>query len=82
MSSVARPAIERPSKRISPLVSVIPVSERSVVVLPAPLAPRSVVMPPLDDLDIDAVQHLDRAVIGIHPLCLEEDRRHFLSVPR
>jgi hypothetical protein len=29
------------------LVSVIPVSERSVVVLPAPLAPNSVVMPPL-----------------------------------
>ena len=46
MSSVALPVIGSPSKRIAPSVRTMPHSERSVVVLPAPLAPSSVVMPP------------------------------------
>src|SRR5712691_11757691 len=46
MSSVARPAIEWPSKWTSPLVRSMPESARRVVVLPAPLAPSSVVIAP------------------------------------
>src|SRR5262245_41418270 len=46
MSSVARPSMRWPSKRISPAVLIIPHTARSVVVLPAPLAPRIVVIPP------------------------------------
>ena len=46
MSSVARPLIALPPKRISPEVRHIPESERKVVVLPAPFAPSSVVIPP------------------------------------
>src|SRR5437773_1713066 len=46
MSSVARPAMRCPSKRTSPAVFTIPQTARSVVVLPAPFAPRIVVIPP------------------------------------
>src|SRR2546427_2232534 len=46
MSSVARPAMRAPSKRISPAVRTMPHTARNVVVLPAPLAPRIVVIPP------------------------------------
>ena len=46
MSSVARPSIRWPSKRTVPVGGTMPETARSVVVLPAPLAPRIVVMPP------------------------------------
>ena len=46
MSSVARPAIGSPSKRISPLIRTMPHNARKVVVLPAPLAPSNVTMLP------------------------------------
>src|SRR5258706_10288786 len=46
MSSVARPSMRWPAKRISPWVRTMPQSARSVVVLPAPLAPSSVVIVP------------------------------------
>src|SRR3989449_11188606 len=39
-SSVARPLMRCPAKRISPAVRTMPHTARSVVVLPAPLAPR------------------------------------------
>ena len=58
MSSVARPPIDLPSKRISPFVWHMPESERSVVVLPAPFAPSSVVMPPSSTSSPSAEQHL------------------------
>ena len=60
MSSVARPPIDLPSKRISPSVRHMPESERRVVVLPAPFAPSSVVMPPSSTLELEAEQHLRR----------------------
>ena len=44
--STGRPAIDRPSKRMSPVARTMPESARNVVVLPAPFAPSSVVMPP------------------------------------
>ena len=46
MSSIARPAMRSPAKRMSPVVRSMPDTARSVVVLPAPLAPSSVVTPP------------------------------------
>src|SRR5262252_9893409 len=46
MSSVALPSMRFPSNRTVPDVLTIPHTARSVVVLPAPLAPRIVVMPP------------------------------------
>ena len=46
------------------LVSTIWQIARSVVVLPAPLAPRITTTSPRVDLEVDAVQHLDRAVAG------------------
>ncbi len=45
-SSVARDSSDWPSKRIAPEVRTMREIARSVVVLPAPLAPRMVVMPP------------------------------------
>ena len=46
MSSVALPSIRSPANRISPETRTIMLQmARSVVVLPAPLAPSSVVMP-------------------------------------
>src|SRR6266852_4968977 len=45
-SSGARPSMRRPSKCTVPSVLTSPDTARSVVVLPAPLAPRIVVMPP------------------------------------
>ena len=45
MSSLARPSIRRPSNRTVPAGATIPDTARSVVVFPAPLAPRIVVMP-------------------------------------
>ena len=44
--SVASPSMRWPEKRISPRVRTRPLSARKVVVLPAPFAPRIVVMPP------------------------------------
>src|SRR5882724_2970168 len=46
ISSVALPSMRCPSKRTLPLVFTMPHTARSVVVLPAPLAPRIAVMPP------------------------------------
>jgi len=40
-SAGGRPVIELPAKWISPVVLTIPLIARSVVVLPAPLAPSS-----------------------------------------
>ena len=55
-----RPSMRSPAKRISPCVRTMSQSARSVVVLPAPLAPSSAVMPPSRDVEVDAVQHLRR----------------------
>src|SRR5277367_3959532 len=46
MSSVALPSMRSSPSRISPVVRTIPQIARSVVVLPAPLAPSSAVTPP------------------------------------
>src|SRR6266850_2212891 len=46
ISSVGLPSIRCPSKSTLPLVLTMPQTARSVVVLPAPLAPRIAVMPP------------------------------------
>ena len=63
MSSVAgrRCAGRRSGSR--PAVCTMPQTARRVVVLPAPLAPRMVVMPPCSTREVDAVQHLRRAVL-------------------
>ena len=45
-SSVALPSMGCPAKRIEPAVRTMREMARSVVVLPAPFAPRMVVMPP------------------------------------
>src|SRR3972149_451998 len=47
ISSVALPSMRCPSKRPVPAVFTMPHPARSVVVLPAPLAPRMAVMPPV-----------------------------------
>ena len=47
ISSVAMPRMFFPSKRIVPSVRTMLQIARSVVVLPAPLAPSRVVMPPV-----------------------------------
>src|SRR5580692_9016008 len=46
MSSVGLPSMRSSPSRISPVVRTIPQIARSVVVLPAPLAPSSAVTPP------------------------------------
>ena len=58
ISSVLRPSMRLASKLISPSVRTMPQTARKVVVLPAPLAPRIVVMPPSFEREIDAVQDL------------------------
>src|SRR5580658_877896 len=45
-SSVAMPAMDLPPSMMSPCVRTIPQMARSVVVLPAPFAPKSAVTPP------------------------------------
>ena len=47
ISSVGMPLMSLPSKRTRPSVRTMLQIARSVVVLPAPLAPSSVVMPPV-----------------------------------
>ena len=54
---------------------------RSVVVLPAPLAPSSVVMLPSLSAKVEAVQRLDLAVIGAQILDVEH-RGHWSLLPR
>ena len=54
---------------------------RSVVVLPAPLAPRSVVMPPCLETETQAVKRLGRAVKGAEILDFEQSRHQF-ACPR
>src|SRR5262245_42161015 len=63
MSSVERPSMRRPSKRTSPLVLTMPHTARSVVVFPAPLAPRIVVMPPASTAKATPCSTL------VHPYC-------------
>jgi hypothetical protein len=46
MSSVAFRSMRSPAKRMTPVVRTMAEMARSVVVLPAPLAPSTVVMPP------------------------------------
>ena len=46
MSSVALPPIDLPSSRMLPSARTIPQIARSVVDLPAPLAPSNVMTPP------------------------------------
>ena len=75
MSSVARPAIGLPSKRISPLIRTMPQSARNVVVLPAPLAPSKVTMLPFVEREVEPVQRLVLAVKGAQPADLEHHRR-------
>ena len=82
MSSVARPAIERPAKAISPLARIMPHSARRVVVLPAPLAPSRQRHAALGEAEVEAVQRLHGAVIGAQPAHLEQSRRHRLPPPR
>ena len=56
------PSIERPSNRNDPRAGIMPDSARSVVVLPAPFAPRITTDFALVDGEVDAVQHLHRPV--------------------
>ena len=72
MSSVIQPRIGRPSKRISPCVGIMPQSARSVVVLPAPFAPRSVVTPPSSMREVEPVQHAHVAIGGPQIAHLDE----------
>ena len=82
ISSVALPAIGSPSKLIAPSVRTMPQMARSVVVLPAPLAPSSVVMPPGSSAKLDAVQRLRLAVVRLETLDLEQRAIAQASVPR
>ena len=43
---------------------MMPDTHRIVVVLPAPLAPRITTISPVTDREVEAVEHLDRAVAG------------------
>ena len=57
------PAIDLPSNRMSPAAGFArPEIARSVVDLPAPLAPSSVTTSPFLDAERDAAQRLDLAV--------------------
>ena len=59
----------------------MPESARSVVVLPAPFAPSSVVMPPSSTLEFEPEQHLRGAVEGAQ-FARFEQLAHFFVVPR
>src|SRR5215468_4688097 len=63
MSSVALPSMRCPSKRTIPEVLTMPHTARSVVVLPAPLAPRMAVMPPASTAKARPCKTL------VHPYC-------------
>ena len=52
LTAVARPWMGLPAKRTSPVVGTRPQTARSVVVLPAPLAPSSVVIVPSSRLKL------------------------------
>ena len=53
-----------PSNTTSPLAGIIPDSARSVVVLPAPLAPSTTTISPASTVQVEAGEHLDRSVAG------------------
>ena len=59
------PVSSLPSSTIDPWSSTIWQMARSVVVLPAPLAPRMTTTSPAVDVEVDAVEDLDRAVAGV-----------------
>ena len=65
----------RPPKRISPAVRTMPRIARKVVVLPAPLAPSSAVMPPSATARSIPCSTSVRAVAGTQPAHCEQ-RRH------
>ena len=82
MSSVCRPSIGWPAKTISPAVRTRMLQiARRIVVLPAPLAPSSVVMPPSRDREIETVHHLRLAVGGVDVRAVRATRCH-AAVPR
>ena len=70
-----------PSNSIAPVERTMLQIARSVVVLPAPLAPSSVVSDALVEREGQAVQGLDLAVIGAQVLDVEH-RGHWSLLPR
>jgi len=80
IASGPRPAIDLPSNRISPAAGFAkPEIARSVVDLPAPLAPSSVTNLPLIDAERNAAQRFDLAIQ--HDQIVDLQQRHH-SVPR
>ena len=80
MASGPRPAIDLPSNRMSPAAGFAsPEIARSVVDLPAPLAPSKRHHLPFVDADRDAAQRFDLAVA--HDQIADFEQRHY-SVPR
>ena len=65
-----------PAKRIAPSrLRTMPMMARSVVVLPAPLRPRSVTVSPSRTSSVDAVQHVALAVPGVEVADFESSGR-------
>ena len=79
--SVDLPESDLPSNSIAPVERTMLQIARSVVVLPAPLAPSSVVSAALVEGEAEAVQRLDLAVIGAEILDVEH-RGHWSLLPR
>ena len=82
MSSVGLPAIGSPSNLIVPSVRTMPQMARSVVVLPAPLAPSSVVMPPGSSAKLTPCSACVCAVVGVETLHLQQRAPSQAPVPR
>ena len=70
-----------PSNSIAPVRGIMPEMARIVVVLPAPLAPRITTTSPSCTVEVDPVQHLDRAVAGATRPLTSSSVAH-ASVPR
>ena len=81
IASGLRRSIRRPSKVTRPRVRISAETARSAVVLPAPLAPRIVVMLPALEREVDAEQGLGLAVEGLETRDLEQSR-HQAAAPR
>ena len=81
MFSVERPESAAPSNSIAPVERTMLQIARKVVVLPAPLAPSSVVSEPSLREKVEPVQRLHLAVIGAQVLDVEH-RRHWSLLPR
>ena len=76
ISCAGHRVMSRPCERIEPCRGRFrPLIERSVVDLPAPLAPSSVTISPSRTCQRDALERVDRAVVGVDVVDLEDRGR-------